>query len=220
MKYLEIFKEYKIVYKIKYIKKIALLPETTIRDLNDEINKQLKQKFFWEKQILDLGGPNYIAESKKLEAQEKKYSIGNYKYFGAARKLPGVKELFEDEEPKIIRRSRRDIFQTITCEYYGFRDEDDGNLISDESKAEILAIQQEITRQKDDYENRIKEKAKAKAAGSKIENDSDEEEEDDFSMYNLQGFISLPNQNDINKLINKRRGIEVEKETTIEEDEN
>lgn len=39
-------------------------------------------------------------------------------------------------------------------------------------------------------------------------------------MYNLQGFISLPNQNDINKLINKRRGIEVEKETTIEEDEN
>lgn len=80
---------------------IALLPETTIRDLNDEINKQLKEKFFWEKQILDLGGPNYIQESKKLEASEKKYQIGNYKYFGAARQLPGVKELFDEEDVKV-----------------------------------------------------------------------------------------------------------------------
>lgn len=81
---------------------IALLPETTIRDLNDEINKQLKEKFFWEKQILDLGGPNYIQESKKLEASEKKYQIGNYKYFGAARQLPGVKELFDEEDIKVF----------------------------------------------------------------------------------------------------------------------
>ncbi len=35
------------------------LGESRIRDLNDEINKLLKQKWHWEKRIADLGGPDY-----------------------------------------------------------------------------------------------------------------------------------------------------------------
>lgn len=39
---------------------IASLPEKKIRDLNDEINKSLREKARWERRILDLGGPNYF----------------------------------------------------------------------------------------------------------------------------------------------------------------
>lgn len=161
---------------------IALLPETTIRDLNDEINKQLKEKFFWEKQILDLGGPNYIQESKKLEASEKKYQIGNYKYFGAARQLPGVKELFDEEDIKVFlflyiyisfvqpqRRSRYDMYKCISCDYYGYRDEDDGIILEKEKEAEKIAVDREIAIYKEDEKNRKLEKEKAIASGATVE---------------------------------------------------
>jgi pre-mRNA-splicing factor ISY1 len=35
------------------------LGEFKIRDLNDEINKLLREKLHWEERILDLGGPDY-----------------------------------------------------------------------------------------------------------------------------------------------------------------
>lgn len=35
-----------------------------IRDLNDEINKLIREKGHWEKRIVELGGPNYAATSK------------------------------------------------------------------------------------------------------------------------------------------------------------
>ena len=38
---------------------LAGLGEFKIRDLNDEINKLLKEKGLWEDQIKDLGGPDY-----------------------------------------------------------------------------------------------------------------------------------------------------------------
>lgn len=33
--------------------------EQRIRDLNDEINKLLREKANWERRIIELGGPNY-----------------------------------------------------------------------------------------------------------------------------------------------------------------
>ena len=33
--------------------------EYKIRDVNDEINKLMREKSHWEKQILKLGGPDY-----------------------------------------------------------------------------------------------------------------------------------------------------------------
>ena len=44
---------------------VAGLGEFRIRDLNDEINKLLREKRHWEDRIKDLGGPDY-AVSKHL----------------------------------------------------------------------------------------------------------------------------------------------------------
>lgn len=35
------------------------LGEQRLRDLNDEINKSMREKAHWERRILELGGPNY-----------------------------------------------------------------------------------------------------------------------------------------------------------------
>jgi len=39
--------------------RIAGLTDYEIRDLNDQINKLLREKFHWENQIIALGGANY-----------------------------------------------------------------------------------------------------------------------------------------------------------------
>ena len=44
--------------KINHIN-IETMGESKIRELNDEINKLLREKGHWEKRIKDLGGPNY-----------------------------------------------------------------------------------------------------------------------------------------------------------------
>ena len=58
------------------------------------------------------------------------------RYFGAAKQLPGVKELFEKEAPRQIRRTRHQLYQHIDADYYGFRDEEDGVLERVEAIAE------------------------------------------------------------------------------------
>ena len=41
----------------------AGLGEFRIRDLNDEINKLLREKRHWEERIVELGGTDYIVSS-------------------------------------------------------------------------------------------------------------------------------------------------------------
>lgn len=43
----------------------AGLGEFRIRDLNDDINKLLREKRHWEDRILELGGPDYKVMAKK-----------------------------------------------------------------------------------------------------------------------------------------------------------
>jgi pre-mRNA-splicing factor ISY1 len=64
-----------------------------------------------------------------------------YKYFGAARELPGVKELFEKNELEDKPRSRAELYEGIDTNYYGFHDDDDGKLAKLEQEAEIRARQ-------------------------------------------------------------------------------
>jgi hypothetical protein len=79
-----------------------------IRDLNDEINKLIREKGHWERRIVDLGGPDYAKTAPKVtdtqgnEISETSGRGGGYRYFGAAKNLPGVKELFEKEAPKQV----------------------------------------------------------------------------------------------------------------------
>ena len=67
-----------------------------IRELNDEINQLLKTKGLWEDQIKKLGGPDY--KNENLE-EGGLLAENGYLYFGAAKNLPGVKEVFKKDIP-------------------------------------------------------------------------------------------------------------------------
>ena len=120
----------------------AGLGEHKIRDLNDTINKLLREKGHWQFQIRQLGGPDYNAlEPKALDAEGRPLpGGGGYKYFGAARDLPGVKELFEAPAPVKKRRTRGDMFKHVTPDYYGFRDDKDAKMLEAEAAAEDALV--------------------------------------------------------------------------------
>ncbi|XP_051166586.1 pre-mRNA-splicing factor ISY1 homolog [Leptopilina boulardi] len=119
----------------------AGLGEFRIRDLNDEINKLLREKRHWEAQIKELGGPDYSRTGPRMLDHEGREVPGNkgYKYFGAAKELPGVRELFEQEPPPPPRKTRAELMKDIDADYYGYRDDDDGILIPLEEKIEKKA---------------------------------------------------------------------------------
>lgn len=120
------------------------LGEHRLRDLNDEINKLIREKSHWERRIVELGGPNYAKHSAKMTDLEGNIiDVPNpsgrgpgYRYFGAAKKLPGVRELFEKPPELRKRRTRYDIYKRIDASYYGYRDEEDGILEKVEGPAE------------------------------------------------------------------------------------
>lgn len=120
------------------------LGEHRLRDLNDEINKLIREKSHWERRIVELGGPNYTKHSAKMTDLEGNIvDVPNpsgrgpgYRYFGAAKKLPGVRELFEKPPELRKRRTRYDIYKRIDASYYGYRDDEDGVLERVEGPAE------------------------------------------------------------------------------------
>nr|CAG4642658.1 EOG090X09UC [Evadne anonyx] len=116
----------------------AGLGEYRIRDLNDEINKLLREKYHWEVQIFNLGGPNYRRIGPRYLDREGREVPGNrgYRYFGAARELPGVRELFEQDPLPIPKKSRAELMKDIDADYYGYCDDDDGILTPLELEAE------------------------------------------------------------------------------------
>lgn len=61
-------------------------------------------------------------------------------YFGAAKELPGVRELFEKEPPMPSRKTRGELMREIDANYYGYLDDDDGVLIPLEEKASKEAL--------------------------------------------------------------------------------
>lgn len=109
-----------------------------MRDLNDEINKLLREKKHWEYQIRELGGPDFLRMGPRMLDHEGREVPGNrgYKYFGAAKDLPGVRELFEHEPPPPPRRTRAELMKNIDADYYGYMDEEDGLLLTMETKKE------------------------------------------------------------------------------------
>ncbi|KAK2492989.1 hypothetical protein MC885_016651 [Smutsia gigantea] len=115
-----------------------IIGEFRIRDLNDEINKLLREKGHWEVRIKELGGPDYGKVGPKMLDHEGKEVPGNrgYKYFGAAKDLPGVRELFEKEPLPPPRKTRAELMKAIDFEYYGYLDEDDGVIVPLEQEYE------------------------------------------------------------------------------------
>lgn len=107
----------------------ASLGEHRIREINDEINRLIRQKNHWERQILKLGGRDYAAGARRQQTKtlgdEGKEIPGakGYLYFGAARDLPGVRELFAPTDRQLPKRKRADVYKNLDLEYYGIRDE-------------------------------------------------------------------------------------------------
>mmetsp|Transcript_19264 Transcript_19264/g.31027 ORF Transcript_19264/g.31027 Transcript_19264/m.31027 type:complete len:240 (+) Transcript_19264:59-778(+) len=117
------------------------LGEHTIRDLNDEINRKLREKYHWNRRIVELGGVDYNAIERQKQIEEGDAQSlagpGGYRYFGAAKDLPGVKELLEKQIEKIQSKKRAagDLYRHITPAYFGWRDEEDGVLLELEEAA-------------------------------------------------------------------------------------
>ncbi|GJJ16115.1 hypothetical protein Clacol_010394 [Clathrus columnatus] len=77
----------------------AGLTDYEVRDLNDEINKLMREKRHWENQIVALGGANYRRNVAMLDDDGREVpGTKGYKYFGRAKDLPGVRELFESKK--------------------------------------------------------------------------------------------------------------------------
>ena len=74
------------------------LSDFQVRDINDEINALMREKHAWERRIRELGGPNYSRGGAGVtDGQGREVPGGGrgYRYFGRAKNLPGVKEMFE-----------------------------------------------------------------------------------------------------------------------------
>jgi pre-mRNA-splicing factor ISY1 len=105
------------------------LGEHAIRELNDEINHKIREKFHWNKRIKELGGLDYNAIEKQRQVEEGNAVSEGYRYFGAAKDLPGVKELLAKQEAKQLKVKRTDLHKNLSVDYYGWRDEEDGVLL-------------------------------------------------------------------------------------------
>lgn len=150
----------KLTKKVTQIKNIELGP-SRIRDLNDEINDLLEEKKHWNDRIERLGGPDYSQVDGKIEDEgrevrhtytdfcfaylyiffnfkPKTAAVPGYKYFGAAKDLPGIKELFNTAPPTIEKKNRADLLVNIDDDYYGSND--DNTLL--EKNEEQQAIRQ------------------------------------------------------------------------------
>jgi pre-mRNA-splicing factor ISY1 len=122
------------------------LSDYQIRDLNDEINKLMREKHMWEFQIRNLGGPNYMRGGRVLDEDGKEVPGGGkgYRYFGRAKELPGVKELFDRQQKpeddsgiQKGREKRSELRQRVDAGYYGYNlDEEDGTLLAYERAKE------------------------------------------------------------------------------------
>lgn len=121
----------------------AGLGEFKIRDMNDHINKLLREKKHWERRIIELGGRNYM-RSKSVSSEDDEFGTRNYKYFGAARDLPGVKELFAKPIKEAPRKTKAELLRYVNCDYFGYRDEDDGVILPLEAAAEEQARRKAI----------------------------------------------------------------------------
>ncbi|XP_075993851.1 pre-mRNA-splicing factor ISY1 homolog [Genypterus blacodes] len=198
----------------------AGLGEFRIRDLNDEINKLLREKGHWEVRIKELGGPDYARVGPRMLDHEGKEVPGNrgYKYFGAARDLPGVRELFEKEPAPAVRKTRAELMKDVDAEYYGYRDEDDGVLIPLETQYEKQAVLEAVQKWRTEKDSHL--------SGEKQQHEDEEEsiytvrdeECDEDSQEDLTGeeggvtfiaHVPVPSQKEVEEALVRRKKMEL-----------
>jgi pre-mRNA-splicing factor ISY1 len=137
-----------------------------VRDINDEINRLMREKHVWEIRIRELGGPNFGGGGRMVDEDGKEIPGGGkgYRYFGRAKDLPGVKELFEQARRKATGKmqdvddhgpTRGELLaRGLDAGYYGYNlDEEDGTLLAYEAKREKEAFNGTLEREEDDEDD-------------------------------------------------------------------
>ncbi|GAA5908895.1 Isy1p [Sporobolomyces salmoneus] len=140
----------------------AGLTDYEIRDLNDQINKLLREKWHWENQIIALGGANYKRAAGKSTDADGREVPGQrgYKYFGRAKELPGVRELFStsaanEAELESYKTIKISLFDNAAPEYYGDQAEQGESgkkLLEDELEAEKTAWEEAVENLEGEFE--------------------------------------------------------------------
>ena len=190
----------------------AGLGEARLRDLNDEINKLFREKGHWERQIKTLGGPDYASIAPKVSEADGQLVPGGrgYRYFGAAKDLPGVRELFVSQTQAQARRTRGELYKHITPDYYGYRDEEDGTMLAEEEeaqgeinaalRADAAAAAAAAPSAGSRKRARAGDSAEAAAEGGVGEGEEDEdllEQEEALASSVFRAHVPLPSQRDL-----------------------
>lgn len=206
----------------------ASLGDHRIRDLNDEINKKLRIKRRWEYRIKELGGSDYSTASDALSLSGVAAAGGDYYYFGAAKELPGVRELFaaKAEEVNIPKKSRAQLFQRITPDYFGWRDEENEDLLLSEQQQEQL-WQKEQQEQLQEQQAAFEKVAAATAADVAVgmaaaaerqnpkKKQHDASAEDSTGSKRFRVYVDLPTDAEIGRLLlEKKKQLIVQKYAT------
>ncbi|KAF7725949.1 NineTeen Complex (NTC) component [Apophysomyces ossiformis] len=179
-----------IARKVSKIQDVSL-SDYQVRDLNDDINRLMREKYHWERRIRELGGADYSRAGPRMILTEGKEVPGTrgYRYFGRAKDLPGVRELFEQEAPQPESRSRGEIYKNIDADYYGYRDEEDGALLEYERE----------------HEKDLVEHAEQMPDIAEPEEGEEEREPMDIDALNAE-IGTVPNQKQVEEyLVNRRR---------------
>lgn len=200
------------------------LGESKIRDLNDQINKLLKEKYHWEIRIRELGGPDYSRSALPVgdgEAIQIRGSKGYY-YFGAARELPGVKQLLKEsystEEKK---PSRAELYKCVDAEYYGFLDDHDRNLEQLEYEAEVEARKALVEKWETDH--MVSSDSNNKQTKIDLEDLSDEDELEESSILlkdeNIFHKIKPGHESQVEQLVLDRKKRQLLEQVLNEEED-
>ncbi|GAB4836162.1 hypothetical protein Ancab_001075 [Ancistrocladus abbreviatus] len=222
------------------------LGEHRLRDLNDEINKLIREKGHWERRIVELGGPNYAKNSAKMTDLEGNIvDVPNpsgrgpgYRYFGAAKKLPGVRELFEKPPELRKRRTRYDIYKRIDASYYGYMDDEDGILeklegpAEDKMRAEAVREWMEVEEIKKEAKKGVKSGEVASVINVNAKDILFEEEEDvveeerirerekveeeEMKRREFVVHVPLPDEREIEKMVLEKKKMELLKQYASE----
>lgn len=187
----------------------AGLGEYRLRELNDEINKLIREKGHWERRIIELGGPNYFAQAPKIFDSDGQPIGGpsEYKYFGEAKNLPGVKELLQsDAQVEAQKRTRYEMYKSIDADYYGFRDDEDGHLVRLESVEEEKRMKKAL--EKWEVEQRESKRHKLEAqefVPSKNITDSKSVQEQEDSVGRFVSYVPIPSKKQIETILSEKK---------------
>lgn len=192
----------------------ASLGEFRIREMNDEINKLFREKMHWEDRIKELGGPDYKKLAPKTYDAEG-YEVpnsGGYKYWGAAKDLPGVRELFAIHVPNPPRKNIIDMYKGIDKEYYGEDDEEEEELERLE-KEEEDKIKKEYFNKLEDEDGIPSKKRKINNEDTQVVNQLSEKE---ISSSEFEKFKKL-HSGYIDDIVKNEKNLTISKPLTKED---